>query len=188
MTKFLILHGTDASPTSHWYIWLKGRLIGLGHNVWLPQLPDSDKPNAKAYTKYILANKDFVLDSDTVIIGHLSGAVEALNVLQNLSGSIKVKATILVSVFKDDLGSDTLTGLFEESFDFEAIRNHSTEFILLHSDNDPHVPIEHAEYMEEQLHGELLTIEGQGDFSTEQSPDYKQFPELLDIIESIITE
>ncbi len=182
MVKFLILHGTDASPRDNWFMWLKGKLIGRGHQVWLPQLPNADKPNTQTYNDFILANKDFTIDSDTILVGHSSGAVEILSLLQHLPEKTVVKAAVLVSAFKDDLGWDTLTDMFGEPFDFEKIRAHASKFILVHSDNDPHVPLEHAEYLAEQLHGELIMFEGQGHFNTDLSPDYEHFPELLDII------
>lgn len=185
MTKFLILHGTDASPQTNWYTWLKGKLIGKGHSVWLPQLPNADTPSTAAYNEFIFANKDFTFDKDTVLIGHSSGAVGVLNLLQHLPAETMVKAVVLVSAFKDDLDWDTLVGLFQESLDFEVIKSHCKRFILVHSDDDPYVPLEQAEYIQEQLDGELLVFEGQGHFNVELSPSYKQFPELFEIVESV---
>lgn len=186
MANFLILHGTDATPDSNWFMWLKGILIGRGHKVWLPQLPGADNPNAKTYTDFLLANKDFVYDDDTIIIGHSSGSVEALYLLQKLPKTTVLKAEILVSAFKDDLGWDTLSELFPEPYDFDLIKDHCKRFTFIHSDDDPYVPIEQAEFLATQTEGELLEFEGQGHFNTEVSPDYKQFPELLDIIETIL--
>lgn len=148
MTKFLILHGTGASPEANWFMWLKGKLIRQGHEVWLPQLPDSSKPNTITYNKFIFANKDFPIDSDTILIGHSSGAVEILSLLQHLPmANTVVKAAVLVSAFKDDLGWDSLRGLFDEPFNFDTIKSHCNKFIFLHSDNDPYVELEHAEYL-----------------------------------------
>ena len=186
MTRFLILHGTDASPKSNWFMWLKGKLIGLGYEVWLPQLPDSDKPNTETYNKYLLSNPKFIFDKNTVIIGHSSGSVAALSLLQHLTQGSEIKSAILVSAFKDNLNWDALNGLFIEPFDYKSIKNHCKNFIFIHSDNDPYCPISHAEYLSKQTNGKLIMIESQGHFNTEISPDYKQFPKILDIIKSII--
>ena len=186
MSNFLILHGTVASPNANWFMWLKGVLIGQGHKVWLPQLPNSAKPNIQTYTKFLLSNENFQYDSDTIIIGHSSGAVEALHILQKLPNATKIKAEILVSAFKDDLGWDSLDGLFTEPYDFDAIKAHCKNFKFIHSDDDPYVPIEQAEFLASKTGGQLLKFEGQGHFNTELTPKYNQFPELLDIINSII--
>lgn len=187
MTKFLILHGTDASPDANWFMWLKGKLIGQGHKVWLPQLPQSDKPNAKNYTNFIFGNKDFVIDSDTILIGHSSGAVEILSLLQHLPNDTVIKSAILVSAFRDDLGWDKLAGLFDEPLNFEEIKAHCDRFVFVHSDNDPYVPLEQAKYLSEELGGDILLFEGQGHFNTELNPEYKQFPELLEVIETVMS-
>jgi predicted alpha/beta hydrolase family esterase len=185
MTKFLILHGTDGSPSSNWFMWLKGVLVGKGHKVWLPQLPNSDKPNAEAYTKFLFSNDEFVFDEDTVIIGHSSGAVEALHLLAHLPKDTKIQGAILVSAFKDNLNWESLDGLFTEPFNFSAIKNHCNKFIFIHSDDDPYCPIEHAQYLSKETDGELIVFEGQGHFNTELGPQYKQFPEILQFIDEI---
>lgn len=185
MKRFLILHGTDGSPQSNWYMWLKGVLIGKGYQAWLPQLPDSNKPNAEKYTKFLLSNKNFIFDEDTILIGHSSGAVEIFNLLQSLPVSTKVGGAILVGVFKDDLGWDALDEFFTAPFDFEKINKNCSKFIYIHSDDDPYCPIEHADYFVEKTDGELIVFEGQGHFNTEVGPQYKKFPELLEIISSI---
>ena len=186
MTNVLILHGTDGSPDSNWFMWLKGKLVGRGYHVWLPQLPDADKPNVKTYTKFLKANKKFKFDDDTILIGHSSGAVEILNLLQHLPVKTRVKAAILVSAFRDDLGWDNLSELFSEPFDFEKIKQHCGKFIFIHSDNDPYCPIEQPQYLAAQTDGELIVFEGQGHFNTEVGPEYKQFPELIQFIDEAI--
>ena len=159
-------------------------LIGKGYQVWLPQLPGSDRPNAEKYTDFLLANENFKFDEETILIGHSSGAVEILHLLQNLPKGSKVAGAVLVSAFRDNLDWDILEGLFTTPFDFEKIKSHCAKFVFVHSDNDPYCPLAHAEYLSEQTGGDLLVYEGQGHFNTEASPYYKHFPELLEIIDS----
>jgi predicted alpha/beta hydrolase family esterase len=186
MANFLLLHGTGASPDSNWFMWLKGKLVGQGHKVWLPQLPNADTPDTAVYTNFLLSNDNFTYDNQTIIVGHSSGSVEALYLLQHLPKPTVIKAAILVSAFKDDLGWETLRGLFKEPYNFDAIKNHCQEFIYLHSDDDPYIPIDQAEFLADETNGKLIQFEGQGHFNTELSPKYKQFPELLRIIEDIV--
>ena len=184
MKQALILHGTDATPANNWFTWLKEQLEQGSYKVWLPQLPNSDKPNTETYNKFLLSNPDFAFNEEAIIIGHSSGAVEVLSLLQHLSDGAKVKAVFLVSAFRDDLGWDALTDLFTEPFDFEKIKTKADKFVFLHSDNDPYCPVEGAEYLVEQVGGELIVKSGQGHFNTEISEQYKAFPELLEIIKS----
>lgn len=182
MKRALILHGTDATPQSNWFTWLKSKLEEAGYDVWLPQLPNSDRPSTKAYTDFLLLNSDFIFDNDTIIVGHSSGAVEALHLLQHLPKKATVKAVFLISVFKDDLGWDALKGLFSETLDFAKIKTKSDRFVLFHADNDPYCPMSHAEYIAQQVDGDLTVKVGQGHFNTELSELYQAFPELLQVI------
>jgi predicted alpha/beta hydrolase family esterase len=177
----LILHGTDATPGHNWFVWLKIELEQLGYEVWLPQLPHSDRPSTKVYNEFLLSNNDFKFGEETIIIGHSSGAVEVLSILENLDS--KVQAVFLVSAFKDWLGWESLNDLFVPKLNFGNIKGKADEIIFIHSDNDPYCPLSHPTYLAEQVDGKLVVMQGQGHFNTEVSNKYKRFPELLDIIQ-----
>lgn len=182
MKNALILHGTDNNSQGNWYPWLKDELIKLNYNVWVPDLPKANKPNIDNYNNYIFANKDWQFNNDSILIGHSSGAVAILYLLQNLPDNIKIKNCFLVSAFKDNLNWDALNELFLKPFDFEKIKKHANKFIFIHSDNDPYVPLEHAKFLSEKLDGKLIILEGQKHFNLEMGEQYKQFPKLLKII------
>ncbi len=183
MKNALILHGTGNNSQGNWFPWLKQELEKRGYLVWVPDLPQADKPNIKRYNRFIFANKDWSFNEDSVLIGHSSGAVAILGLLQHLPEDIVVNTCILVSSFKDNLGSLDFQGLFEEPFDFEKIKKHSKRFLFIHSDNDPYCPLEHAQFLTEKLAGKLIIKKGQGHFNLQKGPEYKQFPFLLEILE-----
>lgn len=57
------------------------------------------------------------------------------------------------------------------------------KYIFIHSDNDPHCPLNHAEYLSKKLNGELIIKKGQKHFSVgTMGEEYRKFPTLLDII------
>ena len=178
MKNVLILHGTGSNSQGNWFPWLKKELLEREYKVWVPNLPDADHPNTKKYLKYIFSNWKF--DSESVVIGHSSGAVAILGLLQSLSKNVVIKKAILVSAFKDNLGWDVLNGLFKEPFDWKKIKSHAQKIILYHSDTDPYVPLSHAQYLKEKLDAELIVKKNQGHFNLELGPQYKKFPELLE--------
>lgn len=184
MKQALILHGTDASPKSNWFMWLKLQLEQIGYKVWLPQLPNCDRPNSKTYNNFLLTNPDFKLNNNTIIIGHSSSAVEILHLLQSLSDDTKIKSAFLVSAFVNDLGWDVLRGLFTEQLDFAKIKTMADKLVIVHSDNDPYVPLDHARFLAVNLDGKLVVVKGQGHFNIEQSKDYETFPLLLGLIKA----
>lgn len=181
MKNALILHGTNADSRSNWCSWLKTELEARGYTVWLPDLPDSDRPNLIKYDSYLLSQK-FDFNSETILIGHSSGAVAILSLLQHLPEGAAVKASYLVGAFRDDLGWESLSELFGEPFDFDVIKRRCAKFVFVHSDNDPYCPLEHAQYLSRKVGGELIVIPGQGHFSYEEDAKYDKFPELLRLI------
>lgn len=182
MNKAIILHGTSNNSGGNWIPWLKKQLKNKGWTVWTPDLPNADEPNMKTYLDYLSLHQPFKIDSDTVLIGHSSGAVAVLGLLQSLPTNTKVAKAILVSSFHTDLNWDKLKQLFNIPFDFAKIKNKTKEFIFIHSDNDPYVDISEAEYLVDKLSGQLRLIKGQGHFNLEVSSKYKEFPKLMAII------
>ena len=180
MKNAVILHGAGADSQSNWFPWIKERLEEEGYKVWVPDLPNSMNPNATVNAKYVLDNWQF--DEDSLIIGHSSGAVLVLFLLQNLPENIVVDKAFLVSVFKDDLGWPNLKNLFSEPFDWAKIKKNAQKITLLHSDNDPYIPLDHAEFVAMKLNAELIVKENQGHFLC------AQFPTLLKIIEECTQE
>lgn len=178
----LILHGTDGSPESNWFMWLKEQLENDGYKIWLPQLPNSKEPDPVEYNKLLLNNPEFQFNEQTIIIGHSSGAVAALHLLQNLPLNTQIEKCYLVSAFIDNLGWDSLDKLFVEPIDFNRLKNNCDKFVIIHSDNDPYCPLEHAQKLVKELDGELVVIPGQGHFNTEFGPQYSKFPELLNLV------
>jgi predicted alpha/beta hydrolase family esterase len=181
MKRALLLHGTSGNSNSNWIPWLKTELENAGWEVWAPDLPNADEPNIKRYNDYLLS-KNWTFDDDTTIVGHSSGAVAALGLLQVLPKDIAIKQCILIGSFKDDLGWASLGGLFEEPLNFHYIKKQCSNFLLIHYYNDPYFPLEHAQYLAEKLDGTLRLESGQKHFSEETDSKYTSFPLLKSIL------
>lgn len=180
MKQALILHGTDGNSLENWFPWLEFELKSRGYKVWVPDLPKASKPNIQRYNKFIFDNKDWKFDEETVIVGHSSGAVAILGLLQALPEDTIVKACYLIGSFKNDLEWDALKDLFIEPFDFKKIKSKSRTWYFIHSNNDPYCPLEHAKYLHEKIGGDLIILSGQKHFSVGSfGESYRQFPYLL---------
>lgn len=182
--KVVILHGTGSTHANNWFPWVKSELEKLGHTVWVPDLPGADHPNVKRYNEFLLSQGwDF---QDNLIIGHSSGSVEILGLLQALPEETKINTAILVGSFTEVLTDEPdweqLRGLFEEPFDYEKIKQQAKQFIFIHSDNDPYCPLEQAKDLHAKIGGEFILLPGQQHFSSHLDPKYSQFPELVEIV------
>ncbi len=180
--KAILLHGTDGSRESNWIPWLKQQLEKHAFEVYAPSLPNSAFPNGEAWSDFIIQNTPFRFDTDTIIIGHSAGAALIPMLLQKLPTGTRIKRAILVSGFHTDLDWDKLKNLQNVPVDYNDLKQKCDDFILLHSDNDPYVPIEEPQELAERLNGKLIIIKGQGHFNLGASSKYKEFPKLLSII------
>lgn len=180
MKNALILHGTGNDSTRNWLPWLKKELERRGYTVWVPDLPHADKPNITTYNRFIFPK--WKLNEDSILIGHSSGAVAILGILEQLPETIQVDKAILVAGFTDDLNSDSLKEMFVKPFDYSKIKTRAKKFIFFQFDNDPYVPVWHGEKLQNFLGGELVFMKDQAHFSTTTFPGkkYLQFPELLE--------
>lgn len=191
MKNALILHGTDASHEQNWFPWLENKLIDLGYLVWVPDLPQAYHPNIDRYNLFLLNHRitdgiwgmSWEFNSDSIIIGHSSGAVEILGLLNDpaFPNDVKVKACFLVGAFKGDLGWETLKGMNKE-FDFDLIKSRCSKFVFIHSENDPYCPIDDTRELCKQVEGKFINLPGQGHFTVLLNPKYTVFPKLLEII------
>jgi len=185
MKNALILHGTENDSSGNWFQWLKKQLESRGFEVWVPDLPNSEMPDAEKYNNLLL-NHGFIFNEETVLVGHSSGAVSILNLLAELPADVKIRAAFLVGAFKGPLNKETRSKLFPKPFNFEQLKTHCNKFVFVHSDNDPYCPLSDAEFLANKLDGDLMVKKGQGHFNLDASPNYKQFPVLLELIKKEI--
>jgi uncharacterized protein len=181
MKNAIILHGTLGSPDGNWFRWLKTELEQLGMDVWLPELPNAQQPSLKEWQEFVQNECPFVMNEDTLIVGHSSGAILAIILAQ--ASTQKIGAIVDVSVFHDNsLQWEPNSRLFDVPFDWVAIKNSVDKLVFIHSDTDPYVPLDQAQFVADKTSAEMIVIPGQGHFNLEQNESYKQFPQLLKIL------
>lgn len=182
MKNILILHGTANDHRGNWFPWLASELEKRHYAVWSPDLPKAEEPDEKRYLDFIFANSSWKFTQDTIIVGHSSGGVAALKLLQRLPDGVVIDRCITVGAFTHTHGWDDIKGLFTAPFDFSEIKKHARKFIVYHSDDDPYVPLSDAKELESGLSAELIFIPGQGHFNLEKGAHYRAFPKLLEKI------
>jgi hypothetical protein len=183
MNNALILHGTNASSQANWFPWLKKQLEDREWKVWVPDLPHPEKPSIRRYNQFLFESKDWRFDRESYIIGHSSGSVAALGVLQKLPASVVIDTCVLVGAFEGDLGRKDLGELYDEPLDFDVLKTKADKFICIHSDNDPHCPFLGAKNLCDKLEGTMIWVKGGGHFNTETDEKYTEFPLALEVLQ-----
>lgn len=181
MKTAVILHGTLGSPEGNWFRWLGQELKKQGFQVWLPQLPHAEQPSLQEWSEFVQTECPFTINSETLIIGHSSGAILALIVAQQ--NPEPIGCVVAVSVFHDNsLNWTPNSRLFDVAFNWEAIQANIQKLLFIHSDDDPYVPLDQAQFVADHCKAEMVVIPNQGHFNLERSEEYSKFPKLLEIL------
>ncbi|MCA9335677.1 alpha/beta hydrolase [Candidatus Saccharibacteria bacterium] len=178
-----LLHGTDGGPNElRWQGWLARQFQESGYDVYFPQLPDSHTPNLKTYDQFLKnSGWDF---SDSVLIGHSSGATTTLHLLQQ-DWFPHVRAVVLVGTFLNErllsaaswYGQGQFDDLFVEEFDVINIKSKADAFYFVHGDNDPYCDYDEAKVLCAKLGGLFITMPGGGHIA--KTANIAQLPGLV---------
>lgn len=184
MTKVFIIHGWEGHPEEGWLPWLKQKLIKIGCEVAIPQMPNRIFPVFRDWIKAIsLVGKS---PQKTILIGHSLGCSTILNYLHQNSGLTKFKAIILVSPFVRDIGADTVREFMGRDLDWDKIKSRTNHFIVVHSKDDLVVPFAEGKYVARKLSAKFVLVNNFNHFS--EVDNIKTVPFMYDICEKIIFE
>ena len=175
MPTAFIAHGIYGNPEENWFPWLKTKLETEGWTVHVPHFPTKDDLKPEDWWEALQPYEEY-LDAETTLIGHSLGAAFLLKVIEKYP----VSSTFFVAPAWGVTGNefDPVMGpIADQEFDWELIGKNCPSFTILHSDNDPYIPLAQAETLAKNLHTEVQLIEGAGHFN--ESAGYMEFPLLL---------
>lgn len=188
MKRAVIVHCWSGTPNYCWYPWVKQALEKRGFQVTVPAMPETDLPQLKLWLPKL---KEIVgePDEELYLIGHSAGSLTIMRYLEQMT-DVKVAGVALVAGFTDDLGYEELANFFATPFDFEAIKRHVDKGIaLIHSDNDPYVPVKYGYELANKLAAELAILPAKGHFSgpIDEASSCRELPEVIEAIEEMET-
>jgi len=176
MATVYIFHGYGGNPAGNWFPWLKKELEKVGHTVHVPAFPNPDSPDLSAWLNFFESHAARI-DEATVFVGHSLGSAFAMRYLEKADEPIQ--ATFLTAPVFGVMGNEIdakIRSFNIEPFDFTAIARNGGEIHVIHSDNDPYIPLSQAENGAIELLTPMDLITGGGHFMT------PEFPELRDMI------
>jgi surfactin synthase thioesterase subunit len=172
--RAVIVPGNGAGNVrmSNFYGWLADELSRdpTFDEVLLRDMPDPNAARRKIWVPFML--EELKVDARTVLIGHSSGAVAALRLLQEY----RVYGCVLVSSCHTDLGDEgeRAAGYYPPSggpWLWPTIRaNAGGNLAVLHSDNDPFIPLHEARHVAASLGRELRIVPGASHFFGQRQP------------------
>jgi len=132
MKRAIIFHGTSQTPGSFWYPWLAEQLQKRGYDAKVPYYPDINRTPITEFLPKVMQNEQ--IDSETLLIGHSSGAPLVLSILEHVDTVIPL--AILVAGYSAPL-PDSEDVVLQDKYDWAKIRKNVKDVILINSANDP---------------------------------------------------
>lgn len=187
MAEAFIIHGSYGSPEENWFPWLKEELEKLGLRVFVPRFPTPEGQSMENWMEvFNIHIRD--VDENTILVGHGTGAVFILDVLETLDKP--VFGALLVAGFLGRLNIPDLdpinSSFSEQEFNFPKIKQNAKNIILYRSDSDPIVHIDNSVSLEKWLKIRPKIVEGAGHFNEEAG--YTRFELLLEDIKFLAAQ
>ena len=184
-TKAILLPGNGTPPSvvtlddCGFYSTAQAILAEYGIPMPLPAFPDGYVGHESEWKPF--AVQELGLDENTLLIGHSTGSVCAMRLMEEH----KVAGCVLVAAYHTDLGDDMEreSGYFSRPWDFAAMKRNCPWVLQFHSRNDHLVPLAEAAYVAEQLGSEFVVSADEGHFCEERSRTIE--PELRKKLDSI---
>lgn len=174
-------NGDSHIETDNWYAAVRDDLKSHGYKVVATDMPDPVEAHMHIWLPFI--EKELIRDENTIVIGHSSGAVATLRYLENN----KLVGAILVGCNYTDMGyeDEKSAGWYDAPWQWDKIKHNAGWIVQFHSPDDPFIPMSEVEYIHEQLGSDLRLLPGRGHFMTEHNPNNYQFPEIVNLVQSL---
>ncbi|MFH1207193.1 MAG: alpha/beta fold hydrolase [Patescibacteria group bacterium] len=184
----LVVHGIGGHKRENWFPWLKEELARYGWETIVPTMPGEGHPTLESWNDF-LRHYDTQVNESSVLVGHSLGCASILYYLQE-SGK-KVDTVIFVAPTNPLQDWEKLKKEYPDydwgsvermnqtqNLNWEKIRTLANRFIIVHSENDPYIPVDSMVYYKKNLpEAEIHLIPGKYHFS--EAKGIKSIPEIL---------
>ncbi len=173
MKNAIIFHGTDDTPHSHWYAWLKTELERAGYQVSLPYYPAINHEPIEQFLPKVLEDHQF--DNDTVLVGHSAGGPLILSILEHIETPIA--QAILVAGYCEHPDDQIKDPILQPAYDWPKIKQNAGDIFFINSVEDPwNCNAEQGRTMFNHLGGTQI-IRNEGHFGSDKfNQSYRTFP------------
>ena len=166
--RAIIIPGNGCTPVRqcNWYAAMQADLqkTGLFSEVILKDMPDPYEAKEDIWIPFI--KKELGIDMRTIVIGHSSGAVAAMRLLEEEA----TFGCVLVAACYTDLGceSERISNYYSRPWRWDRIQDNTQWILQYHSVDDPLIPIDEGDYVAAQLHSEYTKFSNRSHFFTHE--------------------
>ncbi len=167
--RIILIHGFNSSPSMNFHPWLRDELHAAGFEVIAPELPLKSVPRVPGDTSdpqlaegidmpaLMEAMKKEIgyLKNEDILLGHSLGALVILQYLEAVEMTETPRAVILVGA-PWKVSRPELRRLFVDDLDADVLMWKAREYVVIHSQDDKLVPIEHGRKLADQLRARMI--------------------------------
>ena len=171
--KVILIHGNGGGTAGDiWLPYLERELAAVGFEVINKTFPDNVKARARFWLPFL---EQLGAGSDTILIGHSSGAVAAMRYAE----THRLLGSVLVGVCHTDLGDggEAASGYYRAPWQWEQIRRNQQWIGIYQSSDDPLIPVAEARFVAAQLKCSYFEFTDRGHFV-----DSREFPEVVQFV------
>ena len=185
MKKVFMIHGFQGSPNGGWRSWLMSELNKNDIYACSLAMPKPDEPICEEWVSEIAHNVERGSDDEIYLVGHSLGVPAILHYLEKSPANVKVSGAVLVSGPSEPNDNPKITNFLDKGFDFLTIKSKVKNFVIIHGDNDPNVPLNNAETISRELGGELIVVPNGGHLNG--SSGWNELPPALEALNKMIS-
>jgi hypothetical protein len=182
--RVVIIHGYNATPSSHWFASVAGELEAEGIRVEVAELPN---PTSPAVEQWVTTARDVIGDVDerTVIVAHSLGGITTLRALAQRGPGPDLGALVIVAGFDAALPKlRKLDPFTADPLDLASIAARIRQRVVIVSDADEVVDPALSRSLARRLDADLVEIIGGGHFRARDG--WIEFPALTRIVRAAV--
>jgi len=180
-----IVHGYSASPSDHWFSWLKKEMEKKGAIVSIVNLPSPDNPEPNEWQQALEAQISS-LDRNTYFVAHSLGSIALLKFFEGAQDTTAIGGYILVSGFNNSLPIlPQLDSFNKPSIAYDKLVHMTDNRTVISAIDDSIVPHALSKELADSLDAKFIPLERGGHFL--ESDGFTEFPLVLDELEKAIT-
>jgi uncharacterized protein len=175
--KIIFVPGSGGgSVYDHWFPYVQQHLTRYGIEVVAKEFPDPVIARSQYWLPYI--KNVLKADNKSILIGYSTGATACLRYAEQN----KIFGSILVapSCRHYDDEHEKASGYFDNIWNWEKIKNNQRWIVQFSSEDDPYIPIDESQYINQMLDSEYFECTDQGHFGDDVFKE--KFPEIVEIV------
>lgn len=191
MKRIIIVHRWSGGPNDDWRPWLKTQLEKEGHEVLVPEMPDSDTPVIEKWVGKLATVVDMP-DEETYFVGHSIGCQAILRYLdahlfeptKTVGGAVFVSGWFDLKNLEDDEARVIAKPWIERVINPLKIRTVLPKSTLIISDNDPYDCFEENKRRFEEIGSKIVVLPGAGHITADDG--FSESREILSEVEKVL--